>query len=357
MDFPSALQNGGKAIRSRGKPGCTLCRSEGAVLYRGLKDRIYDAPGEWGYRRCPSPRCGLIWLDPEPVEEDLGITYERYYTHAEAGVSRSTRSIPPAKRAYLFARNGYLERRFGCGSGAPSSWRTRAGFLLHLFPGRRADLDFSGMYLPLVPGGRLLEIGCGRGDQVAWLTGLGWNAEGLDTDPVAVRAGREHGRNVRLGRMDDEAGAPDRFDAVVMSHLIEHVRDPRSLLRGAHRVLKPGGAVSIVTPNTRSLGHRRFGAAWFHLDPPRHLNLFHPALLRQMCEDAGFREICVSTVIRDANSVFAASRSISTTGRCSMGPPRGLPLAAWAKMRQLREWITLRRDPEAGEEIALVARK
>jgi len=355
METRPGAPKAGTVIRTRAKPRCDFCGAEGVVRHRGLADRLYSAPGEWGFRECPSPGCGLLWLDPTPVEEDLGIAYDGYYTHSETAESSEAPSL--AKRAYRFARDGYLERRFGYDRGAPSPGRRLAGLLLYAFPGRRAALDFSVMYLPAAGGKRLLEIGCGRGDMVAWLSGLGWSAEGVDTDPAAIRVARENGRNVRLGRMEDEEGAPERFDAVVMSHLIEHVPDPRRLLRGALRVLKPGGALSIVTPNTRSLGHRRFGPTWFHLDPPRHLNLFHPALLRRLAEDAGFREARVSTVIRDANSVFAASRAIAATGRCSMGPPRGLPRALWAKALQLREWRELRRDPEAGEEIALVAGK
>jgi len=352
-DLPG-LQTGYRIIRSEPKPHCGYCGIEGTPLYRDLSDRLYDAPGKWGFRRCPSPDCGLVWLDPAPIEEDLGIAYETYYTHSWTETPSQTSF---AKRVYRYVRDGYLERRFGYDRGEPSFLRKRAGLLLYPFPARRADLDFSVMYLPARKEGRLLEVGCGGGGMLGWFSGLGWNAEGVDTDPAAVRAAQEKGLNVRLGRMEDRESLPDRFDAVTMSHLIEHVSDPRRLLRGAWQVLRPGGAVSIITPNILSLGHRRFGAAWFHLDPPRHLHLFHPSLLRRMAGEAGFREIRVSTVIRDANSLFAASRSIAATGRCTMGPPRRARMAVWSKALQLREWTELRRDPNAGEEIALVARK
>jgi 2-polyprenyl-3-methyl-5-hydroxy-6-metoxy-1,4-benzoquinol methylase len=354
MDDLSGPPTGDRTIRNRPKPHCAFCGIEGISLYRDLSDRLYSAPGLWGFRQCPSPDCGLVWLDPSPVEEDLGIAYKKYYTHAATETS-SHASL--AKRAYRYARDGYLERKFGYDRGEPSSLRKRVGLLLHLLPGRRADLEFSVMYLPSRKGARLLEVGCGGGDMVGWMTDLGWNAEGVDTDPAAVRAAQEKGLRVRLGRMEDQEPFPDRFDAVTMSHLIEHVPDPRRLLRGAWQVLKRGGTVSIVTPNILSLGHRRFGANWFHLDPPRHLHLFHPSLLRWMAGEAGFREIRVSTVIRDAHSLFAASRSIASTGRCAMGPPRGALLAAWSKTLQLREWVELRRDPHAGEEVTLVALK
>lgn len=59
-------------IKTRAVPNCFLCGSAGEVLYSKMRDRNYSAPGEWSERRCSRPGCGLIWLDPQPVEEDIG---------------------------------------------------------------------------------------------------------------------------------------------------------------------------------------------------------------------------------------------------------------------------------------------
>ena len=46
-------------------PVCLLCGSRGQPLYESLSDRMFDAPGAWGYLQCPA--CGLVWLNPRPV--------------------------------------------------------------------------------------------------------------------------------------------------------------------------------------------------------------------------------------------------------------------------------------------------
>ena len=60
----------------------------------------------------------------------------------------------------------------------------------------------------------------------------------------------------------------DGFDAVTMSHVIEHVPDPVAFLDKCRRVLRPGGRLVLSTPNVRSLGHKRFRQSWRGLEPP-----------------------------------------------------------------------------------------
>ena len=51
------------------------------VLYRDLADRFFSVPGQWQLVRCPEADCGLVWLNPMPIEADLGLAYKTYFTH------------------------------------------------------------------------------------------------------------------------------------------------------------------------------------------------------------------------------------------------------------------------------------
>ncbi|MEW6482205.1 MAG: hypothetical protein AB1397_04305 [bacterium] len=55
-------------IRTEKIEECILCGSKGKVLYKNLEDRLFGAPGEYGFLKCP--KCNLIWLNPRPVKED-----------------------------------------------------------------------------------------------------------------------------------------------------------------------------------------------------------------------------------------------------------------------------------------------
>jgi hypothetical protein len=97
-------------IRTRPQPRCFLCGGDGAVAHAAQRDRLFSAPGEWTLKRCTRPGCDLLWLDPMPVEEDLGKAYAGYYTHTERGGGG-----PPSglKRAYLTLKGAYLAHRYG----------------------------------------------------------------------------------------------------------------------------------------------------------------------------------------------------------------------------------------------------
>src|SRR4051794_11419095 len=66
---------------------CPLCGSTGRLFYEGLRDRYFDAPGDWSLRQCPKNECGLVWIDPVIHPSDVGLLYSRYYTHDELDVS------------------------------------------------------------------------------------------------------------------------------------------------------------------------------------------------------------------------------------------------------------------------------
>lgn len=231
------------------------------------------------------------------------------------------------------------------------------GLLLYLHPGRRIDADFSVMWLDYVHGGRLLEVGSGSGGMLKRFQDLGWDVQGVDFDSQAVKSAQGKGVKVNQGSLEEQDFPESNFDAVVMSHLIEHVHDPISLLAASRRILKQGGKLTVVTPNNRSLWHRLFGSHWMSLDPPRHLHLFSPDSLRILAERAGFQRIEVRTVIRDANGIFVGSRAIKRTGRHDMERMQPVWMRLYSRWAQMFEWAMQVVIPESGEDILLIAEK
>jgi 2-polyprenyl-3-methyl-5-hydroxy-6-metoxy-1,4-benzoquinol methylase len=340
-------------LRSSPVDRCYLCGCEALPLYTGLHDRLFGTRGEWNLVQCANAECRLSWLNPMPLEEDIGHAYALYYTHDDREQLHAT----SLQRLYSAAKRGYLGRRYGYYERAQSLATRLAGLLLYLHPGRRAVVDFSVMWLSNRAEARLLDIGCGSGAFLANMQHLGWRVEGVDFDAAAAaNAARKHVR-VHVGSLADQAFPADSFDAVTMSHFIEHVHDPRALLEECVRILRPGGELVIVTPNTRSHGHATYGRNWMHLDPPRHLHLFDPETLATLACSAGLQVTRKFTSLRDAYGMYLGSRAIALYGVYDMTGVARRSSRIWARAMELLEWLVLKLRADAGEEIVLIGRK
>jgi SAM-dependent methyltransferase len=143
------------------------------------------------------------------------------------------------------------------------------------------------------PSGRLLDVGCGRGDLAASWVHAGWEVLGVEPSPGAASAARRRGASVEIGTLDTVALEPASVDAAVFRHSLEHVSDPRLDLRRVHEALRPGGRVAVIVPNWGSWQRKAFSQYWFPLELPRHRTHFSCAGLKLALADAGFTEVDV----------------------------------------------------------------
>jgi len=343
--------NADATIRSRPQPACFSCGTPGAPLYADLGDRLFGAAGGWSFRRCGNSGCGLLWLDPMPLEEDIHKAYKSYYTHA---VRRSAGGL--LRRLFDDAKRGYLANHYGYTADVGFAARV-LGLLPWLYPGRPAELDFSVMWLEAGTRGRLLDVGAGSGWLVEQMNRLGWRAEGLDFDPHSVASARARGLVFHQGGLPQQNFAEAEFDALTMSHCIEHVHDPLAWLAEARRILRPGGRLALATPNNSSFGHATFGKSWFALDPPRHLHLFNSASMAILMRRAGFGRFRIFTSIRDANGTFIASRAIRATGKFDMLAPVGVKDKFSGRCMQAIEALVKVVRHDAGEDLVVLAER
>jgi 2-polyprenyl-3-methyl-5-hydroxy-6-metoxy-1,4-benzoquinol methylase len=315
-------------------------------LHGGLRDRVFGvAPGAWDLWRCTA--CGAARLDPRPADSALAALYAAgsYYTHEPPHANIAPGGLAGVLRAL---RNAHVNARLGYRV-APA-WRPGA-IAGRLAPPLAAIAERGVRSLPA--GERLLDVGCGNGQFVAEAAAAGWRASGIDVDATAVAAGRAAGLDLAVETVQERAARePGAFDAVTLSHVIEHVADPVGFLRATLALLRPGGHAWIATPNLGSLGHRRYGADWMHLDPPRHLVLFDHAALRRALTAAGFAEIRALRPTPAAGPSFAISAAVAR-GVC---PANGTPPTGYApRLRALAADAAAQVDRRLGDELLMLA--
>jgi len=281
---------------------CPACGQDKSVLgYSDLNDSMEKLPGQWSMRRCLN--CRSLFLTPRPKSDAVGKAYRTYYTHE---VSTENRVSGDGRSLVWRLINGYLNSRYGSRRN-PSS--ILGAFMIpFLFPVRQ-QLDFFMRHLSKSPG-RLLDIGCGNGQFLLRAAAAGWDAFGLEPDPLAVRAAQQSGANVVQGLVDTfVAGSP--FDVITVSHVIEHVHNPQVFVHKTFERLNAGGVVWLATPNVNSLGHWWFGPAWRGLEPPRHITVFSAKALTLMLERAGFVDIKFHRRGRGSGYILRASAEIA----------------------------------------------
>ena len=325
-------------------------------MYRDLPDKLFGASGVWTFKYCET--CDGLWLDPIPG--DLRRSYQFYHTHLDPVDANTGSNLGKMLRAaYKPIKSGYLRVRFKYGNGVGPSWWSIFAPLAFFHPAGTDAIAGDAMFLPAPkPGAQLLEIGCGNGLTLEKMRERGWQVEGVEFDPecavrVEARGLKCHSRDLR------ELALPaNSFDAIYMGHVIEHLHDPRSLLKECGRVLKSGGRLVMVTPNSRSWGHKHYGQDWRGLEAPRHLQIFSPRSLSQLAQESGFNRCEVHTTNRSAwyaLGMSAAGRKARHDGHSSL---KAISIVSWRALAfEIFGRALLFFRPHAGEEIILTARK
>src|SRR6185436_3577595 len=176
-------------------------------------------------------RCGLVWSNPRPGEEEVRRYYSREYRLDYKG-----QATPSLRHTARSAR------------GALNRYRSLAPFLK--------------------PGDRILDAGAGGGEVVYVLRRKGFDARGLEPDEQYARYAREQlSVPVDTGFVQDVAFPEGSFDVITMYHALEHVEDPSRILQTIGTWLTENGLLLVEVPNVEAscvAPNNRFHFAHFY---------------------------------------------------------------------------------------------
>lgn len=133
---------------------------------------------------------------------------------------------------------------------------------------------------------RILDIGCFNGFFVRELIDRGFDAMGIDFNRNAVEFGQSTYQlygHISSATLDDLFLQKERFDAITMFEVIEHLEDFASVIQQALRLLHPDGVMIISTPNNRMCWRPELDF------PPHHLSRFSPTSLKHLMENTGLK--------------------------------------------------------------------
>jgi len=102
-----------------------------------------------------------------------------------------------------------------------------------------------------VSGGRLLEVGCGNGGMTALLAPKVEHLVALDisTPSLSLVAALGLGNVETVEALVEHFEPSGKFDWIVMSEVLEHLRRPQAVVAHCLEWLAPGGSLLVTTPN------------------------------------------------------------------------------------------------------------
>jgi 2-polyprenyl-3-methyl-5-hydroxy-6-metoxy-1,4-benzoquinol methylase len=273
--------------------GCPACGGGLGSPSLGSPDRLCGLPGRFSVARCEA--CAMGVTVPTVTPAQLVSFYPRTYGTYESlpgGLQGLVSSIVQRVQGHRALRSAPLER------------------------------------LADVRPGRLLDVGCGRGDLGAWFVRRGWAVVGVEPSPQACAVARSRAVDAHVGTLADVALEARSYDVVVFRQSLEHVTDPVGDLCRARELLRDGGLAVVSVPNFACWQSRRFASRWFHLDLPRHRFHFNENALSLMLARAGFR--WVETTTSSSSVGLPASIQYALADRCLF--PDGLKLRVAAAL-------------------------
>lgn len=242
---------------------CKFCKGNSFKHMYDLADRNLDISGEFSLDRCLA--CGVVWTGPQLSDKDFEKYYPKdYYSFDEV---RTNESCKVRWRLNLY--DIYYNEL-----GGNNLLRVLCSPIKFLIRGTK-----------IYPGKKLLDIGCGSGQFLYEMRACGMEVYGVEP-AASVKGEFDLDPDLIKAKYKEES-----FDLITMNHVLQHVNNPKEMIKEVHRVLKQDGLFIVSASNMNSLAAASFRKDWFQLDVPRHLFNLSDKMLMRFLEENGFKVI------------------------------------------------------------------
>jgi SAM-dependent methyltransferase len=251
-DYDQLIANGTEAFYEPRRTTCPLCGAADLVVHLRNSDLLQRKPGVFTLERCRA--CELVFQNPRLSLAGLDFYYKDFYD----GLGEAGMEFIFGFGAQPYHARAKMVRELA----QPATWLDVGAGHGHFCIAAREDLPdtrFDGLDLS-----ESIEEAKRRG----WVDTA---YRGLFPDLASQLAGR--------------------YDAISMSHYLEHTLDPRAELAAAHTALAPAGCLLIEVPDPEFFLGRWLGRYWLPWFQPQHLNLVPAKNLERLLREQGFTPV------------------------------------------------------------------
>jgi 2-polyprenyl-3-methyl-5-hydroxy-6-metoxy-1,4-benzoquinol methylase len=229
---------------------CPVCGKSDFRTYLTVPD-FFLSKEEFTIVMCKD--CEFKFVNPRPKYENLGKYYE-----SEEYISHSNTSIGLVNSVYQKIRKHTHKKKFNLVTNCAN-------------------------------GKTILDIGCASGELLYLFKNNGWKTSGIEPNENARSfAINNYGLNI----FDESAISGfenEKFDAITMWHVLEHVSDLNGRISEIKRILKKNGVFIVAVPNCDSYDANYYKEFWAAYDVPRHLYHFTPKTIESLMSKFNFK--------------------------------------------------------------------
>jgi 2-polyprenyl-3-methyl-5-hydroxy-6-metoxy-1,4-benzoquinol methylase len=173
-----------------------------------------------------------------------------------------------------------------------------------------SEVSHSYLYRPVAelladvpPKALVVDMGCGNGSFLSLFRDRGWQLYGSDLSSTGIEIARASYPSINFSLANAESMPKDlanragQFDVVLNTEVIEHVYNPRGLLKTCHELLRQGGTLVLTTPYHGYLKNvllaltgkldEHFTVLWDH----GHIKFWSHKTMREVLSETGFTNI------------------------------------------------------------------
>jgi 2-polyprenyl-3-methyl-5-hydroxy-6-metoxy-1,4-benzoquinol methylase len=138
--------------------------------------------------------------------------------------------------------------------------------------------------------GKIIDVGCGLGWYMSILNDK-WKKCGTDISNFALENASKYCKTINgdIEKILKQKIIKKKFDYIIFSHVIEHLKNPIFVLKELKKIMKKNGTLLLETPNFDSPAFRLFGDRFRLLNDPTHISLFTSESMIRTLTDNGFK--------------------------------------------------------------------
>ena len=243
VDHPFDIQNTEEV-------DCNFC---GSKAFTSIGEEL-----DYDIRQCSE--CGLVYINPQPTADEIPGFYDNMYLD-DSPEEVAARGL------------GYTQKQ-----------------LRRIVRKRKPK------------GGKLLDIGCGFGAVLEEMAKYPeWELHGLEVGEGAVNFARNRVPSAEItdGVVDDVDYPEGKFDCIMMITVLEHLKDPKGVLKTVTKWLAPGGLLVIQTPHVEPFIklRRTILGIPIYFEAPRHMFDFSPRSLAMYFKSSGCQDMKIDIAV------------------------------------------------------------